>query len=187
MASLDVAILAAAAGITGTLLGVFMNQNLEIRRSREKERRDWELQQLEAAAVRLKRLGSRTADSLVLPIPFLGYRTIDALRDLMYLSPGGLDQAALDELLAVLREGVIARPRSATLRRWLLGDARHDKALLERLTGAESALARSIAARRAELISPTETIASRNGTSLWRRMRRRRRAPEPRGVATDRT
>jgi hypothetical protein len=156
-----------AAGIAGAVAGSVVTHVLAERVRRRDELRRSELQRLDDAEKQLKRLAARISASLVLPNPLSVYRAVDVLRELMYLNPKGLDDAAVSEILAVLHDGVFKRSLSDTIRRWLLLDTSKDVELVRRLVAAESALAASIAARRAEVVGGTPSV--RRSQSWWRR------------------
>jgi hypothetical protein len=88
---------------------------------------------------------------LVLPNPFSRYQIVDALRDLVYLNPVGVDEDAVQELLSVLDEGVFKRTWRDTFQRSVVGKTAKDEALVQRLAAAETKLAASLAARRASI------------------------------------
>jgi hypothetical protein len=141
-----------AGTVVGAVVGAVATHTLERRRRREDDLRQWELQRLDAAEKHLKRLAGSMSASLVVPNFFTAYRTVDVLRDLMYLDPTDLDNAAINEMLELLHEGVLRRSWADSIRRWLLADVSRDQERARRLVAAESAVAASINARRARLM-----------------------------------
>ncbi|HVM29923.1 MAG TPA: hypothetical protein VM305_04040 [Candidatus Limnocylindrales bacterium] len=99
-----------AGAIVAAVVGAVATHTRERRRRREDDLRQWELQRLDAAEKHLKRLAASMSASLVLPSFFTAYRTVDVLRDFMYLDPTDLDNAAINEMLELLHEGVQRRP-----------------------------------------------------------------------------
>lgn len=140
-------IVSVAAAIAGALAG----ERISSRVRKDQHAYESQLHALEETELRLKRFTGKLTAYFALPNPISAYQIVDALRDLAYLNPAGLDDGAINEVLAVATEGVFQRSWRDTITRSVVGDSRKDKALVERLVSAEMKLAARLRSRREEL------------------------------------
>lgn len=138
------------------IAGAIAGERLASRARREEGRRLWELSSLDEAGDRLKRFTAKVTAYLALPNPLTRYQIVGALRDLAYLNPVGLDADAVEELIAVVSEGVFQRSWKDTVRRSLLADTKKDDALVKRLVAAELKLAAALATRRRDVFGAAQ-------------------------------
>jgi hypothetical protein len=175
MDTLATLLLSGVIGITGTVVGVALQHGLG-RRQRDRERRiQRELEDLAVTELQYKRFADTIRINLVAPNPLVGYRSVPAIRDLMYTNGGGVDPAAIRELLTVFQEGVLKRQWTDTARHWLLNDTRRSRDLVKRLTAAEAMIATSLAERRRALLGekvPADDPHPTSTTSTIRAVRR---------------